>query len=75
MKEINYLFNPESTALDWLWSAMLIYIVLGLLSTSIIVGILFAIHVLVIGTISMYHMWLFFKSMGAWMEQMQKERS
>ena len=74
MKLINYLFDPETTALDYLWISMLIYIVLGLLTTSPIVAVLFLIHASIIGVISMYHLWIFFKSMGEWMEQMQKDK-
>lgn len=75
MNILNYLFDPETTALDWLWGTMLIHIVLGLLTTSPVVGILFLIHISIIGIISMYHLWMFFKSMGEWIEQMQEVKN
>lgn len=74
MKLINYLFQPETKALDWLWSTMLIYIALGLMFNSPIIALLFLIHILIIGAISMYQIWIFFKSVGEWMEKIQNQK-
>ena len=47
-KALQYLVDPNSTALDWSWSLMLLYVPLGLLfPTSSVIGFVFLFHMLV----------------------------
>jgi|TARA_R110000851_G_scaffold63075_2_gene144386 hypothetical protein len=75
MKLINYLLDPESTALTWLWGSMLIHIVLGLLFTSPIFGILYLFHLSIIVAVTAYYVWLFFRLVSEWKEETQKKEN
>jgi len=62
---LNYLLNIESNALSWLWASLSIYIALGLITSSVIVSVLFMIHVFVIMAITGYQVYNFFQEIDS----------
>lgn len=61
-KFLQYLYDIDSSALDWLWGLSVLYIPLSFVFGSFL-GVLFALHFLLILSINIYHFRFFFPNL------------
>lgn len=75
MKLINYIFNPDSEFLDYLWAFLLFYIPASQFIDNTYLKWLYLFHFFLLMSIGVYHLFLFFKSFSSWIENMSSDTS